>query len=62
MGRGSQVFTTAAVRASPPPASPPVRVARERSPSPGLDPDSSYGEISFDMDIIEETMKQYDEF
>jgi hypothetical protein len=34
---------------------------KSRTPSPTLEADSSYGEISFDMDIVEETMKQYDE-
>ncbi len=47
---------------------PPCASVRTRSPSPvpdalGMDPDSSYGEISFDidMDVVEETMRQYDE-
>ncbi|KAI0084658.1 hypothetical protein BDY19DRAFT_997566 [Irpex rosettiformis] len=49
-----------------PPTRAPDRVVRQRSESPSpplLDADSSYGEISFDidMDIVEETMKQYDE-
>lgn len=33
---------------------------RSRSPSPPLEADSSYGDISLDMDAVEETMKQYD--
>lgn len=42
---------------------PPVK-EEPRSSSPSLSPppeaDSSYGEISFDMDAVEETMRQYD--
>lgn len=31
-----------------------------RCSSPAQDPDSSYGDMSFDMDALEETMKKYD--
>lgn len=41
---------------------PPVREEPpSRSPSPELEADSSYGDISFDMDAVEETMRQFDE-
>lgn len=33
---------------------------QHRSSSPAPEADSSYGEISFDMDALEETMKKYD--
>jgi len=33
---------------------------RHRSSSPVPDTDSSYGDMSFDMDALEETMKKYD--
>ncbi|KAI0696635.1 hypothetical protein BC835DRAFT_1414176 [Cytidiella melzeri] len=44
-----------------PSPSPPSRAfSRPRSPSPSPEADSSYGEISFDMDLVEEAMKPYD--
>lgn len=37
-----------------------VTETQHSSSSPASDPDSSYGDISFDMDALEETMKKYD--
>jgi len=31
------------------------------APAVNEDADSSYGELSFDMDMLEEAMKEYDE-
>jgi hypothetical protein len=35
-------------------------VGTQHSSSPATDADSSYGDMSFDMDALEETMKKYD--
>jgi hypothetical protein len=60
----------AKVLPTPEPSPPPVATAADnvygetktehRSSSPVPDADSSYGDMSFDMDVLEEAMKKYD--